>query len=196
MKLFLIAKEILRWFYWIYINFLFRNKIVVGKKTKLGFNKFRVKKNTQIIIGDNSMIEADFYFDRENAKIIIGSRTSIGGGSKIVCANEVEIGDDVLISWGFTVVDHNSHSLLFSERKNDVVDFKNGKKEWHKVAIKKVKINNKTWIGFDVSILKGVTIGEGAIVAARSVVTKDVPSYTIVGGNPAKVIRQLSENER
>jgi acetyltransferase-like isoleucine patch superfamily enzyme len=51
------------------------------------------------------------------------------------------------------------------------------------------------WIGFDVCVLPGVTIGEGAIVGARSVVAGDVPPYTVVAGNPARVVRRLSPEE-
>ena len=52
------------------------------------------------------------------------------------------------------------------------------------------------WIGFNAIVLKGVTIGEGAIVGAGAVVTKDVPAYTIVAGNPAHPIRELTPSER
>jgi galactoside O-acetyltransferase len=136
------------------------------------------------------MIESSFYFDKENCLIKIGSRTFIGG-SKLICADRIEIGDDVLISWGCTIVDHNSHSLSFSERKNDVVDGLVGEKDWTNVLINRVEIKDKVWIGFDVKILKGVVIGEGAIVAAGSIVTKHVPPYTLVAGIPAKVIKTL-----
>ena len=56
--------------------------------------------------------------------------------------------------------------------------------------------NSKVWIGFNAIILKGVTIGEGAVVGAGSVVTKDVLPWTVVAGNPARLIREISENER
>jgi acetyltransferase-like isoleucine patch superfamily enzyme len=62
--------------------------------------------------------------------------------------------------------------------------------------MKPVKINDRVWIGFNSIILKGVTIGEGGIVGAGSVVTKDVPPYTIVAGNPARVIREIPIDER
>jgi acetyltransferase-like isoleucine patch superfamily enzyme len=52
-------------------------------------------------------------------------------------------------------------------------------------------IEDKVWIGMDALILKGVTIGEGSVVAARSVVTKDVPPYSLVAGNPARVVKSL-----
>ncbi|MGC8751800.1 DapH/DapD/GlmU-related protein, partial [Hydrotalea sp.] len=62
-------------------------------------------------------------------------------------------------------------------------------KNWEKVKSSPIKIADKAWIGFNVIILKGVTIGEGAIVGAGSVVTKDVPPYAVVAGNPAKIIK-------
>ena len=54
-----------------------------------------------------------------------------------------------------------------------------------------IRIEDKVWIGMDALILKGVTIGEGSVVAARSVVTKDVPPYSLVAGNPARVVKSL-----
>jgi acetyltransferase-like isoleucine patch superfamily enzyme len=59
-----------------------------------------------------------------------------------------------------------------------------------------VKIEDKAWIGFNASILKGVTIGEGVVVAAGSVVTKSVPAWTVVAGNPARVTREIGAQER
>jgi hypothetical protein len=87
-------------------------------------------------------------------------------------------------------VDHNSHATDWTSRKNDVVAWGQGKKDWSGVTIKPVKISDRVWIGLNAIILKGVTIGEGAIVGAGSVVTKDVPPYTIVAGNPARIIRE------
>ena len=51
-------------------------------------------------------------------------------------------------------------------------------------------IGNDVWLGYDVLVMPGVKIGDGAIIAARSVVVSDVPAYSVVGGNPAKVIKQ------
>ena len=70
------------------------------------------------------------------------------------------------------------------------------RKNWDGVPMGQVQIKDKVWIGFNVIILKGITIGEGAVIGAGSIVTKDVPAYTIVAGNPARIIRELLENER
>ncbi len=59
-----------------------------------------------------------------------------------------------------------------------------------------VHVGDKSWIGFNSIVLKGVTIGEGAVVGAGSVVTKDVSAWTVVAGNPARVIREIPEDER
>jgi galactoside O-acetyltransferase len=72
-----------------------------------------------------------------------------------------------------------------------VRDWARGRKEWDHIAHAPVAISNRAWIGFNVSILKGVTIGEGAVVGACSVVTRDVPPYSLVAGNPARVVRTL-----
>jgi acetyltransferase-like isoleucine patch superfamily enzyme len=156
-----------------------------------------------IEIGGNSQISGSFIFEIEQGKITIGSRTFIGGGT-FICIDEIQIGNDVMFSWGCTVTDNNSHSHIWSERKNDVLEWKKGLdenkigvyKDWSNVKKRKIKIKDKAWIGFNSIILKGVTIGEGAIVGAGSVVTKDVPDWTIVAGNPAKIIREIPENER
>ncbi len=121
---------------------------------------------------------------------------SLGGGARLVCAEQITLGDDVLIAWGCTIVDHNSHALSWTKRQNDVLLWLEGKKDWTYVKRSAVKIENKAWIGFDAIILKGVTIGEGSIVAAGSVVISNVPSFTIVAGNPAKVVRELTDDER
>ena len=64
-------------------------------------------------------------------------------------------------------------------------------KNWEHVQRSKIRIGDKAWIGFNSIILKGVTIGEGAVIAAGSIVIHDVPEWSVVGGNPAKVIRLI-----
>jgi len=155
-----------------------------------------IKGKQYLIIGENSIVAGNFIFETGSGKITIGDRSFIGGCT-LISVEEIRIGSDVMISWGCTIVDSNFHSINWKERKNDVVEWKRGLEEgeigkyknWEVVKKEKVVIKDKVWIGFNSIILKGVTIGEGAIVGAGSVVTKDIPAYSVVGGNPAKVIK-------
>jgi galactoside O-acetyltransferase len=143
-------------------------------------------------IGKHSVVGCHIFFEKENASLSIGQRTYIGNSS-LMCASNIEIGDDVIIAFETTIADHDSHSLVFSIRSDDVILWREGQKNWEDVAMGSIKIANRAWIGMHVIILKGVTIGEGAVVGAGSVVTKDVPPYTLVAGNPARPIRSLEQ---
>ncbi|MDJ1473722.1 acyltransferase [Cytophagaceae bacterium DM2B3-1] len=146
------------------------------------------------------MISGTFVFEKNTGSIQIGDRTSIGGGT-FICIEGISIGNDVMFSWGCTVMDNDAHSLLWSQRTNDVRDWKKGieegkigiYKEWSNVKRGQITIKDKVWIGFNSIILKGVTIGEGAIIGAGSVVTKDVPDFAVVAGNPAQIIKYVNE---
>ncbi|NJN11912.1 MAG: acyltransferase [Richelia sp. RM2_1_2] len=184
------------------VNFFFKQKLssifeslIIEKTANVNFLRIRPKDRNILKIGNGSMIRCYLIYEYPSSRILIGENTFIGR-SHLIAASEIFIGSNVLISWGVTIVDHNSHSLSYSERAKDVFDWKSGKKDWSNVISKPVYISDKSWIGFNSIILKGVTIGEGAIVGAGSVVTKDVPAWTIVGGNPAKVIREIPEHER
>ena len=180
--------------------------ILIGKNSNIDNLNVQVRnpnKNNCVEIGEDSIVSGSFIFETINGKIIIGNRTFIGGGV-FICVDGIEIGNDVMFSWGCTVVDNNSHSIKWSERKNDVVEWKRGidenaigkYKDWTNVKTARVIIKDKAWIGFNTIILKGIKIGEGAIIGSGSVVTKDVPDWTIVAGNPARIIREIPENER
>lgn len=184
------------------ISLLFRcltfnryEKLLVGKLSRVAFWRIRPIRRNQLLVGSGSIIETKIVFERELASVFIGDRTFIGAGV-VTVSHSVRIGNDVMIAWGVCVSDHNSHSTTFSIRKSDVTDWLQGKKEWDGVLFAPVVISDKAWIGFNSILLKGVTIGEGAIVGAGSVVTKSVPPWTIVAGNPARIIREIPENER
>jgi acetyltransferase-like isoleucine patch superfamily enzyme len=169
-------------------------ELKVDASSIININKITMKKECLLTVERDSQIDGVIICEREQVFIKIGKRTFMNG--TIIAAQEVTIGDDVLISWGVTIVDHNSHSIAFSERARDVQDWRVGKKDWSNVKIAPVSISDKTWIGFNAIILKGVSIGEGAIIGAGSVVTKDVPAWTVAAGNPARIIRGIPEDER
>lgn len=169
-------------------SFLYRLAgINSGRATKLSLRSVRSLRRGKHAIGEECIINGVFSFDRADAKITVGKRSYIGK-SHLVAAERIEIGDDVIISWGTTVVDHNSHATGWQDRKEDIADWHQRKKDWSKITIAPVKIEDSVFIGFNVIILKGVTIGKGSVVGAGSVVTKDVPPFSMVGGNPAKQI--------
>jgi acetyltransferase-like isoleucine patch superfamily enzyme len=123
-------------------------------------------------------------------RIAIGHNCFIGENTRIWSASSIDIGDRVLISHNVNIHDSNSHSISAASRaKHFQQIFSEGHpKILMDVPTAPIVIENDVWIGFGASVLKGVTIGEGAIVGAHSMVTKDVAPYTIVVGNPAHVI--------
>ena len=154
----------------------------------------------KISVDEDSMIGCKFVFESDTGKIIIGKRTYIGGGTNLISRSAIIIGNDVTIAWGVWLYDHNSHSLDWQHRVADIkqcVDDYRWKrdiiagKDWSVVKTAPIHICDKVWIGFNAIILKGVTIGEGAVVGAGAVVTHDVPPWTVVAGNPARVVKKI-----
>ena len=155
-------------------------------------------KDIKLYVGNNCIINGQYIFEKESGTITIGNRTFIGGG-QFICIDKMEIGSDVLISWGCTFIDNDAHSLNWDYRRNDVLDWKKGIEEnklgayknWTDIKHAPIVIKDKAWIGFNCIIMKGVTIGEGAIIGAGSVVRKDVPDYSVAFGNPAIVVKKV-----
>ncbi|WP_155832624.1 acyltransferase [Butyrivibrio sp. AE3006] len=175
----------------------------LSANTRYG-NAFRIDLRNPTIgkkyvkIGNEGIIDARIIFEKDTGYVAIGDNCLING--TIISINGVEIGNDVIIAWDTLVYDHNSHSIYWNERKADTQnEYKNylkygdpcANKDWEVVRSAPIKICDKVWIGTGCKILKGVTIGEGAIVQAGSVVVADVEAWTIVGGNPATVIKRL-----
>ena len=152
-----------------------------------------------VTIGDDSMLDCQIYFESGVGKVDIGNRVYIGG-STLICRSRIEFGDNIFVAWGVYFYDHDSHSMDYQDRQRDITqqleDYRNGEsfiknKNWDVVNSAPITICDNAWIGLNAIILKGVTIGEGAIVGAGSVVTKSAPSWTLVAGNPARVIKEL-----
>jgi acetyltransferase-like isoleucine patch superfamily enzyme len=181
----------------------YKQKMVIGTRTHFlpSFSLTLKSKNNRIEIGKECLLGVQIVTESNDAYIKIGDRVYIGK-SKIICRSGVEFENDILVAWGVTFYDHDSHSLDYKERQKDIQnylsDFENQRgdlinsKNWDVVKSKPIKVRNNSWVGMNAVILKGVTIGEGAIVAACSVVTRDVPPFTVVAGNPARVVKQLN----
>src|SRR5207248_11124080 len=115
-------------------------------------------------------------------------------GAIMMAEEKIEIGSHCLISWNVGIADSDFHPLEPAQRLIDAQAlapyFKN-RPQRPKLKTAPVKIADNVWIGMNAIILKGVSIGENAVVAAGSVVSKSIPSNTVVAGNPAVAVRQL-----
>lgn len=188
-----VALRLLRWIQCLPSRY--SGRVRIGSGTNVEWATLVVPKRNEVRIGTDSIVHARISFDADAGRVAIGDRCYIGR-SHLVCHTRIDLGCDVIISWGVTIVDHNSHAIGWRDRENDVRDWAKGMKCWDKVKQAPVVIEDHVWIGFNAVVLKGVTIGRGAIVAAGAVVTRDVPPFTIVGGNPARIIRELTAEER
>ena len=163
----------------------------LGKNSKVYCLIFKRNQSSKIFIGDDCLINGRLVTETSESKIEIDNNVFIGGNTIIDCLSKIKISDNVLISYECILSDHDSHSIDSSKRINDLKRFQSNAMIWEDVDTKKIIIEKNAWIGMRSIILKGVTIGEGSIVAAGSVVTKDVPSYTLVAGNPAIFKKKL-----
>ena len=169
----------------------YRTSVSCGSGSYVNWWAMRGLRGGRLIIGTECIIKCRVAFDSRQAVVEIGDRCYVGA-SHLVCHTGIKLGNDVIVSWGVTIVDHDSHALHWDCRSADVSNWKIGLKIWDHVNIRAVEIGDKVWIGFGASILKGVKVGEGAIIGANSVVTHDVDAFTVVAGNPARVVRTLS----
>ena len=167
----------------------------VGETTKL-FDSARLVNEydrSHLTIGERCYVMAEILLLQPDARFTMGDYCSVGEQTKIWVQSAVTIGNYVLIAHRVDIIDNNSHSLDWRDRREDARDvFERGKKlDLSRVASAPIVIEDDVWIGARSTILKGVRIGRGAIVAAASVVTRDVAPFTLVGGNPARVIKEL-----
>lgn len=151
--------------------------------------------NPTIIIEDEVTLDSDpFHNDAGivhpctlsavgDAYLHIGKKSGLSG-VQICCTKRIIIGRDVWIGANVTIYDTDFHPIDPYERLKLNAPVKSAD----------VVIEDCVWIGANTMILKGVHVGKGAVIAAGSIVTKDIPDFTVYGGNPAKLIRQIPSN--
>lgn len=171
-----------------YINIARGATIFLPEKAYLDINAINIKRERvlpcTLWLGNNAKLESHGFTMYEGASIVIfeGGSLTLGKNSYmnqslIQCASSITIGDNCAIAGDVLIQDTDFHTVLDE----------NGHE---KPVSKPIVIGNNVWICAKATILKGVTIGDGAIVAAGAVVTKSVPPHSLVAGNPAKVIRE------
>jgi acetyltransferase-like isoleucine patch superfamily enzyme len=153
--------------------------VIGGKKITIGNNFSSFRRNRIEVFG--KILDNDY-----SGKLIIGDNFSMNDDCHIACINKITIGNDVLFASKIFITDHlhgktNLNSLFLPPRLRPL--FSKGE----------VIIKDNVWVGEGVVILPGVTISENCIIGANSVVTKSFPRNSVIGGNPAKVIRTIYE---
>lgn len=163
-----------------YTSWLVKRKLSSCGRNFRGRNPgyFFLGQGAEVHVGDNVLIERRVRISTgENARVYIGDNSYLGDGTNILAVKEVRIGQGCAISWYVLFMDTSSHP--FASR---------GEEPHTRIA--PINVQDHVWIGCRAVILKGVTVGEGAVIANNAVVTSDVPPGTLVGGNPARVIKE------
>lgn len=128
-----------------------------------------------------------FYFISNRSpepEITIGSHVFIGNGCTLSSGSKIEIGDHCLLAAGVRIHDNDGHPLDPARRRRaEQIDDS---------EVAPVVIESNVWLGADVTVLKGVRIGENSVIGTGAVVTSDVPPNSICAGNPARVVRELT----
>lgn len=188
---FLYKEKLLRKYSWLFIisklyyeNLLRYRCKSVGENLMI-FGDFMLEGFGDVYIGDNVTMYKNVSFMIsghicDNPTVRIGNNCNIGLGVGFRCAEKIVIGDNCLIASGTIIMDNDGHPLHPDRAKKRLKVLKKD--------VKPVIIEDNVWIGDRCIIMKGVTIGEGSIVAGGSVVTKSIPPMKIAMGNPAKVV--------
>lgn len=143
-----------------------------------------------VVIHDNVMLSACRLISVCHGKITIGNSTKVGKGASILCVDRVSIGCYTEIAPNVRIVDNNNHPVNPEFRRfTRTTPHGSDARSWVHSVHKPVVIGDNCWIGENSRIQKGVTIGDNSIVAACSVVTKDVPANSIAAGNPARIVK-------
>jgi acetyltransferase-like isoleucine patch superfamily enzyme len=175
--------------------------VVLGEsvyvETSFSFFHYRSQAPVGLQIGLGTCVYAGTMFDVGiNGQVRIGDYGLLNG-AMIFCDAAVEIGDYALISWNVVFMDNRRLPWNPTERRHELRQAVSRTPRRFEACTEPqpIRIEANVWIGFNTCVMPGVTIGEGAIVGARSLVLDDVAPYTIVGGNPARFIRHLDPAE-
>jgi acetyltransferase-like isoleucine patch superfamily enzyme len=162
-------------------------------ETTFSFYLFRSRLTEGIMYGRGASTYLGTMFDvGPQGRVRLGDYALVHG-ARIICDSDISIGDYALISWNVVLMDTYRLPMDPSERRRELklVPTHIPRVTATDVSAKPIRIERNVWLGFETCVLPGVTIGEGAIVGAKSVVSEDVPPFTVVAGNPARAIRRL-----
>lgn len=183
-------------FYNKFYNFLVLKFFAVSHQKYIINGKIFIRNQGKLSLGNNVLINSAYKYNpiggqtftsiviEENAELIIGDGTGISN-SAIYCAQKIVIGNNVFIGGDCKIYDTDFHPIIAKERIINTI---------HKIKKSEVHIQDNAFIGTGSIILKGITIGKNSVIAAGSVVSKNIPENQIWGGNPIQFIKNLPEN--
>lgn len=173
-----------------------RRRAQIGHSSKILFDGWIENPEgspDRVVIGNNTIIRGNIFVFPHGGRISIGDWCFVGQNSYIWSSSNIEIGNRCLISHDVNIHDTNGHSInanIRHEQYKEIV-YRGHPHDAPDIVASPIKIEDDAWIGFGATLLKGVHVGRGAIVASRSVVTEDVEAWTIVAGNPARLVRRI-----
>jgi acetyltransferase-like isoleucine patch superfamily enzyme len=171
-------------------NAIFDSSIITGKQTRI-INNSGIKE--RIVLESHSIILGEIQTMQHGGEIKVGHYVFIGEHTRIWSSVSIKIGNRVLISHNVNIHDNNSHALDKILRHEEFKYVYETHKPYphENLSEKEIIIGDDVWIGFNVTIFKGVRIGNGAIIGANSIVTKDVPANAVIVGADQKIIKYL-----
>lgn len=167
-------------------------------ETSYSFRLCRSRAQPALMMAEGSSAYLGTMFDLgENGRVRVG-RYALLHGARFICDGKVVIGEYALISWNVVIMDTYRMSTDPAVRRHQIQSRRSHPSSVDGAGIvpRPVTLGPNVWVGFDSCILPGVTVGEGAIVGARSVVVDDVPPFWLAAGNPARLIRSVQDEDR
>ena len=180
-------------------NNIQKKHCISGRNTKF-YRQSKImnmsNKSDNVIIGEGTHVRGELVVYPYRGKIQIGDDCYIGEGTRIWSEKGINIGNRVLIAHNVDIHDCNDHPVEKRARhKHFLSIIKEGFTKDFDLNGQEICIKDDVWIGFAACIMKGVTIGEGAVIAAHTVVTTDIPPGVVVGGNPARILKTISNEQ-
>ncbi len=172
----------------------FQNGAILESDCLLGLNAWchnRSGDPARIFMGSGAVCRGLLRVENFGAGTIrIGQGSYVGDDCLLSAASGIEIGKGVLLAHGVQVFDNDSHPVDPDARRRDYEALRTGGPR-EPISAATIQIADHAWVGFGAVLLKGITVGAGAVVAAGSVVVHDVPAATVVAGNPARVVKTI-----
>jgi acetyltransferase-like isoleucine patch superfamily enzyme len=184
-----------------------RNYLLTQCKLGAAFNGALWQKNTailnlpvgnqsgdrnRVVIGDNCNLNVEIHCAKRG-QVVIGNNVFMNAKTRIRCDHEIRIGDRCMFGPDVRIWDTNNHLMSATARRRQALEICEKTVDSYEGGGAPVLIGEDVWLCMEVIVLAGVTIGNGSVIGAGSVVTSDIPPMTFAAGVPARVIRSISD---